>query len=367
MAILDDVTTSAAGGGHLRWGIMGTGRINDRFLEAVAQSRRSVVRAVASRNGDHAVAYARSTGIGEVLAGYQALIDALGIDAVYVSLPNSMHAEYVIKLGEAGKHVLCEKPVALTPTEASAICAAARASGVFVQEATAMRFQEQTRFVAEVVQSGQIGDVLSAQASFGFMLPGGADIRLQPELGGGALWDLGCYPLGYFQGVLQEDPEYVTGVNKRGSTGVDMTFSAQLEYASGAVIQFTVSMESPPNRAAQIIGTKGTITVDYPWGNPIGAKRLVRIDRMSAEQGAGTFGDDPSVIESEEVYFSGADAYFDELNFFEDAVLEGAISPFPLIDSWANTAVLFALHESAMTGHRTRVDLLLRPEGQVSR
>ena len=349
---------------NLRWGILGTARINDRFIEAVGNSDRSTVVAVASRNAEHAVEYARSKGIPQGLSGYQALIDAPGIDAVYVSLPNSLHAEYVIKLGEAGKHVLCEKPLALTSADVAAIRAAALATGVVIQEATATRFQEQTSYVADMVQSGEIGEVCSAQASFGFLLPGGPDIRLQSELGGGALWDLGCYPISYFQAILQENPTYVTGVSKRRSMGVDMTFSAQLEYASGAVVQFVVSMEVPPNRSAQITGSKGMITIDYPWGNPIGAQRVLRIDRMSAQQGTGTFGDDPSVIESESVIFASDDAYFDELVAFEDIILEGRTSPFPLTDSLANTAVLVALHESAASGCRTKVNSSRRPEGR---
>lgn len=350
------VEASAQDGRQLRWGLLSTARINDRIIDALARSDRSTLVAVASRTAEGAAAYAATHGIEVSYGSYEGLAHSPDIDAVYVSVPNHLHAEWAIRLAEAGKHVLCEKPLALTVRQVDEMTEAARRAGVILQEASATRFHQQTRDIAEILASGRLGRILHGQASFEFSLPATSDIRLEVDLGGGAMWDVGCYPISFFQAVLGENPQVVFGQATWGPTGVDLAFSGQLEYPSGVKVQFTASMTTPVLRWARIVGERGSLELDQPWLTDLGGLTLVRQRLMRDVAGAGTFGDAPDQLAESQWDYGLSDVYFDEVRGFEHVVLDNLPSPYPLQDSRMNIAVIEALYESARTGKPVRLD-----------
>ena len=216
----------------LRWGLLSTARINDRIIDAVNRSDRSTLLAVGSRDAARAQEYAQQHSIPLAFGDYQALLDSNEVDAIYVSLPNHLHAEWSIAALEAGKHVLCEKPLALTVADVDRMTEAANRTGNVLQEASAPRFHPQTAEIASIIASGRLGRILLCQGTFEFTLPAMQDIRLDPEIGGGALWDVGCYPVTFFQAVLGENPNVVYGRAFVGTTGVDLAFAGTMGYAS---------------------------------------------------------------------------------------------------------------------------------------
>lgn len=340
----------------MRWGLLSTARINQRIIDAIARSDRSEVRAVASRNALRAREYADDQGIPLSFGSYEALAESADVDAVYISVPNHLHAQWAVRLAEAGKHVLCEKPLALTVAEVDAMAAAAQRAGVVLQEACATRFHRQTREVRELIAQGRLGPLLHAQASFEFSLPGTVDIRLDPQFGGGALWDVGCYPVSFFQGVLAEDPVLAFGQAHLGPTGVDLAFTGHLEYPSGTKVQFTASMASPVLRWARIVGERGSLELDQPWLTDLGGLTRVRQRLQRQASGAGTFGDAPDQLAESAWDYGLSDVYLDEVRGFETIVLDGAATPYPLSESRLNVQTIVALYESARTGLPMRLD-----------
>ena len=176
---------------NLRWGILGTARINRRLIPAIRAARRSSLAAVASRDRQRAEAFARAWEIPQAVAGYQRLLDDPSIDAVYIPLPNSEHVTWTVAAIAAGKHVLCEKPLALDPAHVDQIAVAARAAGICVEEGFMYRHEPLTARVLELVRGGAVGAVRAIVAGFTYTQTGAADVRLDPALGGGALWDIG--------------------------------------------------------------------------------------------------------------------------------------------------------------------------------
>lgn len=334
----------------LRWGLLSTARINDRLIDAINRSDRSTLVAVGSRDADRASTYARARGIPQSFDSYEALLASSDIDAVYISLPNSLHPQWSIAALQAGKHVLCEKPLALTTDDIDRMAAAALESGCILQEASATRFHEQTFDIASIIASGRLGRILLAQAIFEFTLPSTKDIRLEPEIGGGAMWDVGCYPVAFFQAVLGENPNVVYGRADIGPTGVDLTFTATMGYASGMSVQFTASMNAPMARGVRIVGERGSLELDQPWLTNLGATTAVRQYLMRESSGGGTFGDDPNQLERTDWDYGPSDVFVDEVRGFENMVLEGAPSPYPLSESRINAQVITGLYESMRRG-----------------
>src|SRR5687768_10450891 len=183
----------------LRWGILGTARINRRLVPAFRTSKRGQLAAVASRDLARATAHAREYGIPRAVEGYRALLDDPSIDAVYIPLPNTEHVPWTLKAIAAGKHVLCEKPLALHPVDVDRISAAAAAANVIVEEGFMYRHEPLTARVVSLINDGAVGAVRAIVSGFTFLLDNHSNIRLDPRLGGGALWDVGCYPVTYTQ------------------------------------------------------------------------------------------------------------------------------------------------------------------------
>ena len=247
----------------VRIGVLGAARIARLFVEAVKTSSKVVVSAVASRDPERAAAFARDTGVARVHSTYDALLADREIDAVYVPLPNNLHAEWSIRAADAGKHVLCEKPLAASASEARAMFGAATRNNVYLVEAYPYRAQPQTLKLLELLAAGAIGRIQLVQAAFGFPLADPSNIRFNPELAGGALMDAGSYPVSLIRTVTGMLPQRVHAMSRWGSSGVDTTTMATLEYADGLLAQISCSFATARHRHAFVAGDAGSIATTY--------------------------------------------------------------------------------------------------------
>ena len=248
----------------LRMGILGCANIARQFVRDVAPSPTVRIAGVGSRSADTAAAFAAAHGIGRSYGSYDALLADAEIDAIYLPLPNSLHAEWAIKAAERGKHVLCEKPLALDWAQAHAMFSAGRRHGVMLLEAYPYYFQPQTDDMLVQLEQGTIGAVRSVQACFGFTVPNPRDnIRMKPELGGGALLDAGSYALSLIRLAMGCAPQRVHADATWADTGVDISLMATLHYADGRRAQLSCAMDAASHRRAIIIGSKGTIETEF--------------------------------------------------------------------------------------------------------
>ncbi len=257
----------------LRWGFLSTANINKALFEPLRTSKRNRLLAVASRSQEKADAYAREKKIERAYGTYEALLADPEIDVIYNPLPNHLHTEWTIKAVEAGKHVLCEKPIALTVKDVDAITAAAEKHGRIVAEAFMYRTHPQTLKVNEIVEAGKLGRVRMVRGSYTYVLANAEDIRLIPEMGGGGLWDIGCYPLSYARSVLGTEPQEAFGEQLIGSTGVDETFVAQLHFPDDVFVQIDCSFRIPYHTFMEIIGDDATLSIPHPF-NPSALETL---------------------------------------------------------------------------------------------
>ncbi len=248
----------------LRLGILGGANIARAFVRDAGTSPMVRIVAAASRQIDTARAFADAVGIGRAHGSYEALLADPEVDAVYLPLPNSLHAEWAIRAAEAGKHVLCEKPLALNRAEAQAMFDAAARHGVMLLEAYPYWFQPQTGDLLALLHGGAIGQVRQVQASFGFSLQNPAgNIRMNPQLGGGALLDAGSYPMSLIRLVMGSAPQRVTAEATWAATGVDMSLAATLHWTDGRRAQLSCAMDVATHRRALIVGTQGVIETEY--------------------------------------------------------------------------------------------------------
>lgn len=248
---------------RLRIGVLGAARIARLFVEAVRPSPKIVITAVASRDIRRATAFANDTAIPRVHPTYDALFADPEIDAVYVPLPNNLHAEWSIRAVHAGKHVLCEKPLAASASEARAMFDAARQNNVYLVEAYPYRAQPQTLKLRELLATGAVGRLQLIQASFGFPLTDAANIRMDLALAGGALMDAGSYPVSLVRTVAGTLPQRVHAMSRWGESGVDITTMATLEYPDGVLAQISCTFASARHRHAFIAGDAGSIATTY--------------------------------------------------------------------------------------------------------
>jgi xylose dehydrogenase (NAD/NADP) len=271
----------------LRYGILGAANIARSFTRGMAGSTSATVAAVASRGGDKAAAFAAECGIPRSHASYEALLADPEIDAVYIPLPNDMHAAWAIRAAAAGKHVLCEKPLAVSGAEARAMYDAARTHGVHLAEAYPYASQPQTLRLREMLSDGTIGRVQIINAAFGFSLttPEGAplgdpaNIRLDPARGGGGLLDAGTYAMSFVRIAAGERPSRVHAWAKYTPGGVDQTVAATLLFPGGAVAQITSSIATAIHRHATVIGEKGIIETSYSNHAPASGTLSLRVKR----------------------------------------------------------------------------------------
>lgn len=309
----------------LRWGVLGTARIGDAFVPAIRAAGHEVV-AVASRSESRARECAERWAVGRWEGSYEALLASADVDVVYIPLPNSLHVEWTLRAVEARKHVLCEKPLALEPADVDRVAAAAAAAGVVVTEAFAYRSHAMTRRVRSLVAEGAIGMPRVIRSAFTFQLTREHDVRLDPNLGGGGLWDVGCYCVSYARTILAEEPVEATGTARRGPTGIDLAFDGTLRFPSGAELHFHCAFDAPVNTRAQIIGSNGEIVIEQPFKPHM----------------------HPSIsLNGETLEVPGEDARITLVRDLANAITTGTPPTVTLADTRANTAAIVSLHHAA--------------------
>jgi xylose dehydrogenase (NAD/NADP) len=268
----------------MRLGLLSTANINRLVLAGARASDEVEVVAVASRDATRAEAYAREHGIERAYGSYEALLADAEIDAIYISLPNSLHVDWSVRALEAGKHVLCEKPLSRRPEDVERAFDAADRAGRVLAEAFMYRHHPQTRKVAELVSEGAIGDLRAIRASFSFPLADLENVRMRPELDGGALMDVGCYCVSGAR-LLAGEPESVHGVQRLGPTGVDTTFAGVLRFPGDVVATFHCSMDLPGRQELEVLGTERTLLVQAPWRSDLGGDVLLDGERVEIPEG----------------------------------------------------------------------------------
>jgi predicted dehydrogenase len=316
----------------LRWGLLSTARINRSIIPVLRASDRHALLAVASRSRDAVQAYAAEWGIPRAYDTYEALLADPEIDAVYNPLPNALHAEWTIRAVRAGKHVLCEKPLAVSVAEVDAVAAAADQAGAVVMEAFMYRHHPQSRQLKELIQEGAVGDVRLIRSAFTFTLTRPGDVRLVAALGGGSLWDVGCYPVSIARYLVGREPVRVMGFQRLHESGIDESFYGELDFG-GAHAQFDCGFREPLRTHVEVVGTTGTIVAPAPF-KP-GLHETIVLTRGGSTEALPVAG---------EVLYSG------QVENFADAVLLRQAPRVSLEDSRANVAALVALYESARTG-----------------
>jgi D-xylose 1-dehydrogenase (NADP+, D-xylono-1,5-lactone-forming) len=248
----------------VRWGILSTAHINRLVIPPAHESSLVELLGVASRDQRRAEKYARKWGIPRAYGSYEALLDDPDVEAIYNPLPNSMHVEWSIRALEAGKHVLCEKPLSRHLDDVERAFDLAERAGLALSEAFMYRHHPQARRLEELVAEGAIGALQTIRAAFSFSLSDPENIRLRAELEGGALMDVGCYCVNGTR-LLGGEPERVYGEQAAGFTGVDVRFHGMLRFPSGVVGQFDCGLVLPVRDELEVIGDEGSLFLDDPW------------------------------------------------------------------------------------------------------
>ena len=321
---------------RVRWGVLGAAKIAvERVIPAMQRGEWAEVVAVASRDADRARRAADALNLPRAYGSYEELLADPDIEAVYNPLPNHLHVPWSIKAAEAGKHVLCEKPVALDAAEARRLLEARDRAGVKIQEAFMVRTHPQWLAAREVVRSGRIGELRSFACTFSYFNRDPANIRNQSEMGGGALMDIGCYPVTLSRFVYGAEPRRVLGhVERDPDWGVDRLTTAVLDFEAGHAT-FTCSTQLAPYQRVQLFGTRGRVEIEIPFNAPHD-----RPTRILVADEAG--------VETRE--FPVCDQFTIQGDLFSRAVREGGEQPIPLEDAVRNMAVIDAIFRSAESG-----------------
>jgi xylose dehydrogenase (NAD/NADP) len=250
----------------MRWGVVSTAAINDLVLPAFERSERAELGAVASRDLERAQRYAAERSIPTAYGSYENLVADESIDCVYISLPNGLHAEWVRRALEAGKHVLCEKPLTPTAEEASSLFELAEAKGRLLMEAFMYRHHPQTLRAGELVRQGAIGVPRVVRSWFHFTVDDPeADVRYRKDLAGGALRDVGCYCVSFSNYMFDSAPDEVSAVAQLARSGVDEQFAASMSYLGGGVATFDCGIQAPLHIGVAVLGTDGVLAIPTPW------------------------------------------------------------------------------------------------------
>lgn len=320
---------------NVRWGLLSTANINRRVIPAIRASRRGNLVAVASRTQERAEAYAREWEIPRAFGTYDEMLASGAVDAVYVSLPNHLHAEWSIRAMEHGVHVLCEKPFAPTLEEVDAMIETAERTGMVLAEAFMYRHHPQTKIVGEWVRAGRLGDVTVVRGAFNFTIGDRDNVRLVPEYGGGCLWDIGVYPLSFAQYVMGRPPQWVVGEQWLGDSGVDELFVGQMQYDGGRFAQITSAFRTPFYTMAELLGTEGRLLLNRPFVGVDEDARLLFYPPDGPPQ---------------EIDVPAKELYLGEIEDMHAAVLDGAPTYLSLAETRNHVRTVLALYESAASG-----------------
>lgn len=317
--------------GRIQWGVLGYARIaRESLIPAIRRSANSEFLAIASRNDSKLAECRERFGEARGYRSYDELLDDPEVDAVYIPLPNALHLEWTVKAAEKGKHVLCEKPLGLTAAECGTMAEACKSNGVFLMEAFMYRYTDRIRLVREVLKGGALGEIRFVGSTFRFLLSNPASIKLRPELGGGALYDVGCYPVN-LAGLVADlaagapageaRPETVAaGFVREG--GVDVSFSGVLRYRSGLVASLNAGFNAHRRVCSEIIGTQGVLEVPDTFFDNAGVLILTTGDAKT------------------EIPVAESDRYRSEVEDFADAIQTGRPPGFGLAESVRNAETL---------------------------
>lgn len=318
---------------RLHWGILSTARIGiRRLLPAFARSEAGTVIAIASRNEARAHEIATQFGIPRAHGSYEALLADPEVEAIYNPLPNSLHSPWTLRAAAAGKHVLCEKPLALDAQEAQEMVEASTGAGVLLQEAFMYRFHPQIDELRRLIKDGLIGKLWVVRSAFTFTVAEASDIRLNASLGGGGLMDVGCYCVNLSRLLLGEPQSvFASAVYER---EVDVRLAGAMQFPDGAAALFDCGVRAPHRQVCEVIGTDGTITLPRPF-QPEEEPALVTVRRGTQE---------------ERIEIPRTNQYTRMIDHFGACVRQGLTPRFSAEDAVANMRVLDALRHSARSG-----------------
>lgn len=325
----------------VRWGVLSTAQIaKNHVIPAMKAGAFTDIVAIASRDEVRAREAAADLGIPKAYGSYEALLADPDIDAIYNPLPNHLHAPLTIKALEAGKHVLCEKPIALNAQEARQIEDAQKKSGLLVSEAFMVRFHPQWLRVREIVRSGRLGEVRAIQTIFTYFLTDPSNIRNQADIGGGGVYDIGCYAINTARFVFDAEPERVVGLlDLDPQMGTDRPSSGLVAFPEGRQLAFTCATQMAPCQRVQILGTRGRIEIQIPFNAPAGMEAAIVVDDGRDLSGSGR----------EIIKMPAVDQYTLQGDAFSQAVVGEQPLEWGIADAVSNMRVIDALFRSANT------------------
>ena len=325
----------------LRWGVLSTAAIGvKKVIPAMQRGQYSTVTAIASRDLARARDVASALGIPDAYGSYEELLADPNIDVVYNPLPNQLHIPWTLKAAEAGKHVLCEKPLSMTVGEAKSLLAVRDRTGINIGEAFMIRSHPQWLRTRQLIEEGRIGTLRAVVAAFSYYNVDPANIRNQLECGGGALYDIGCYCIQASRYGFGQEPTRVVGhIDRDPQLGTDRLTSALLDFPGGHAI-FTCSTQMIPYQRVQFLGTKGRIEIEIPFNAPPDRPTRIFVDATGDLTSSG--------ISTET--FAVVDQYTLQGDAFSKAILDGTSVPVPLEEGIANMAVIEAIFNSAKFG-----------------
>jgi predicted dehydrogenase len=327
---------------RVRWGILSTAAIGrTKVIPGIQRAERCEVVAIASRDRALAERVASELSIPVAHGSYEALLADPTVDAVYIPLPNHLHAEWAIAAAEAGKHVLCEKPLALTARDAERMIAAAERAGVHLMEAFMYRLHPSWVAVRELVAAGRIGRLVAVHSWFSYFNDDPANIRNIADIGGGALYDIGCYCVNLSRMLFDDEPIRVSAAVRRDPLdGTDILTTGILEFDAG-VASFTCSTRAESDQQVHVYGSTGRISVGIPFNIPPDLPTEITLFA----------GGDPPVAPKREVFtFPAADPYTVEAERFATAILDGRPTPVDPRDAVVNLRVIERIFAAADGG-----------------
>ncbi len=320
---------------RVRWGILSTAKIGmEHVTPAIQKAPNCEVVAIASRDHDRASAAADRLGIPTAYGSYEGLL-AAELDAIYIPLPNNMHAEWSMKAAAAGKHVLCEKPLAMSAAQAREMIAAAQEAGVKLAEAFMYRHHPSWIETVRLIRSGAIGQLQTVQSWFSYFNDDPTNIRNRLENGGGAVMDIGCYNINLSRLLFDAEPTGIRAAVRRDpDLGIDTLTSGVLEFPDGGQATFTCSTRAEPYQRVQIAGTDGRIEIEIPFNIPSDRETRIFLTRG---------GDPPEAPATETMRFPPVDQYTIQAELFAKAILEDTELAVPIEDALANMEVIDAI------------------------
>lgn len=336
----------AADAKPIRWGVLSTAKIGvEKVIPGIQRSKLGQVVAISSRGEERAQSAAKELGIGKAYGSYEEMLADPDIDAVYNPLPNHLHVPLTLQAVEAGKHVLCEKPIALNAEEARQLLTLPK--NRLVAEGFMVRAHPQWIRAREIIRSGAIGELRAIQAFFSYFNDDASNIRNNPDIGGGALLDIGCYPMVTGRYFFEAEPTRVISlVDRDPKFGVDRLSSAILDFGGGRRLDFTVSMQLVPYQRVNLFGTKARLEIMIPFNAPQAEETVIRLDDGS------TFADvtaKPETVEASDQYAELADV-------FSRAILGEIDLPYGPADAVQNMTILDAMFTSEKTDGWVNLD-----------